>query len=408
MTEQQLQSYAELIAATGAGVRQGQQILITAELDQPRFVMLLAEACYRRGAANVTVQWQHQPMRLLRSRYETAERLGKVEPWEVTKWQTEVSTLPTRIYLLSEDPDGLAGIDTAKTAAGLRLRQSVIKPYRDAMDGKYPWCIAAVPSAAWAKKLFPAFSDEKAVDALWDAILTASRADGDAEKNWAEHNRFLKQRCAFLNGKKLRKLHYTAGNGTDLTVGLIPEAQFCGGAETAPDGTVYNPNIPSEECFTSPDRRLTNGVVYGSKPLIYEGQRIDGLRLEFRDGKVTRYHADTNEALLGELLNMDEGAAYLGECALVPWESPINRTGLLFLNTLFDENACCHLALGNGFLDTIRDFRSRTAGEMHAMGVNDSSIHEDFMIGTEDLCIDGITEDGQTVPIFRDGTWASV
>lgn len=399
-----LREYAALIAETGAGVREGQEVQIQAELDQPEFVTMLAEECYKRGARHVAVWWSHQPMRLVRLQYETAAELGRVAPWEETKLKTEVGTLPTRIYLLSEDPDGLKDADAEKMSAGLQLRQKILKPYRDEMDGKYPWCIAAVPSKAWAEKLFPGCAD--AEEKLWRAILQTARADGNGTANWKKHNADLKARCAYLNEKKLVRLHYTASNGTNLTVGLIPEARFCGGAETAPDGTVYNPNIPSEECFTSPDRRTAHGVVKNTKPLCYQGQIIDGFTLWFEQGKVVRYEAETNGALLGKLLKMDEGASYLGECALVPWESPINQTGLLFYNTLFDENACCHLALGRGFIDTIDGFRDRTLEEMYALGVNDSAIHEDFMIGTPDLCIEAETASGETLPIFKNGSWA--
>lgn len=197
-----------------------------------------------------------------------------------------------------------------------------------------------------------------------------------------------------------------APTGTDFTVGMIPEAQFCGGGETSLQGVFFNPNIPTEECFISPMKGVAEGIVYATKPLSYQGQLIDGFWIRFHEGKAVEWHAEVNNDLLTKLITMDEGSCYLGECALVPFDSPINRTGLLFYNTLFDENACCHLALGMGFADTIRDFQNKTLEECRALGVNDSMIHEDFMIGSADLSIDAVCGGGKVVPIFRSGTWA--
>ena len=244
------------------------------------------------------------------------------------------------------------------------------------------------------------------MEKLWEAILSTSRVDDDPIKAWEEHNCDLKARCEYLNSLGIETLHYTAKNGTDLKVGMIEEAIFCGGAETTHKGVDFNPNIPTEECFISPKKGVAEGIVYASKPLSYQGQLIDKFWFRFENGKVVDAHAEVNDALLQKMLDMDEGARYLGECALVPYDSPINKTGLLFYNTLFDENACCHLAIGMGFPDTIRDHHEKTLEECRALGVNDSMIHEDFMIGTEDLSITALCRDGKKVQIFRDGTWA--
>ena len=406
MEQSVLRAYARLIARVGAGIRPGQTVILQTELDQPDFVTMLTEECYEAGAASVRVEWSHQPLQKLHVKYRTPERLGAVAEWEKAKLEDMVENLPCRIYLESEDPDGLDGIDQAKMAKGQQARSRIIKPYRDRMEGKYQWCIAAVPGKGWAKKVFPDKSEEDAVEALWQAILTASRATGDPVAAWEAHNADLRERCAYLNSLGLRSLHYTAGNGTDFTVGMIPQAHFCGGQETTPAGNVYNPNIPSEECFISPMRGQAEGIVYSSKPLSWQGQLIDEFWFRFEGGRVVDCGGKRNGELLQKLITMDEGAAYLGECALVPWSGPINRTGILFNNTLFDENACCHLALGMGFADTIEGYHEKTLDEIHALGVNDSIIHVDFMIGTADLSIDGITEDGRTVPVFRGGEWA--
>ena len=246
----------------------------------------------------------------------------------------------------------------------------------------------------------------QAVEKLWDAILKTSRVTGDPIQAWNDHNKDLNDRCEYLNNLHIWELRYKSSNGTDFTVGMIPEAQFCGGGETSLQGIFFNPNIPTEECFISPMRGVAEGIVYATKPLSYQGQLIDGFWIRFHEGKAVEWHAEENNELLTKLIEMDEGSCYLGECALVPFDSPINQTGLLFYNTLFDENACCHLALGMGFADTIKDFQNKTLDECRKLGVNDSMIHEDFMIGSADLAIDAVCEDGKTVAIFRDGTWA--
>ena len=291
-------------------------------------------------------------------------------------------------------------------AKGRQGQYPIIKPYRDKIEGKHQWCIAAVPGAAWAKKMFPNLSKHQAMEKLWEAILATSRVDEDPIAAWENHNRDLKARCEYLNGLGIESLHYTASNGTDLTVGLIAEGIFCGGGETTQQGVFFNPNIPTEECFISPKRGVAQGIVYATKPLCYQGQLIENFYLRFEGGKAVEAKAEVNDALLQEMLNMDEGARYLGECALVPFNSPINETGLLFYNTLFDENACCHLAMGMGYIDTIQGYHDKTLEECRALGINDSMIHEDFMIGTPDLSITAHCRDGREVAIFRDGTWA--
>jgi aminopeptidase len=244
------------------------------------------------------------------------------------------------------------------------------------------------------------------VERLWEEILKAARAMDDPVKAWQDHVKDLQERCAYLNSLGIEKLVYKASNGTDFSVGIMPEGRFGGGSETSRQGIEFNPNMPTEECFVSPKRDTAEGIVYASKPLCYNGLLIDGFWIRFHEGKAVEWHADKNEELLTELINMDEGAAYLGEAALVPYDSPVSQSGILFYNTLFDENAACHLALGFGFPDCIEGGLDMSLDEVHALGVNDSMVHEDFMIGTPDLSIDAICRDGRTVAIFRDGNWA--
>ena len=406
MKKSVLRAYARLIAESGVNVQKGQEVFITAELDQPEFVAMVVEECYRRKAKKVVVDWNYQPLTRLHVRHQSLTTMSTLDNYEEARWQHYVDTIPCRIYLLSEDPDGLRGVNQEKMAKAQQKKYPIIKGYRDQIENKYQWCIAAVPGVKWAKKLFPELRASQAVEKLWEAILHTSRVDDDPVAAWDAHNQDLKARCDYLNGLGIRELQYRASNGTDLRVGMIPEAQFCGGGETSLQGIFFNPNIPTEECFISPKRGVAEGIVYSSKPLSYQGQLIDRFWIRFREGKAAEWGAEENEALLTKLITMDEGSAYLGECALVPFNSPINETGILFYNTLFDENACCHLALGMGFADTIRDFEHKTLDECRALGVNDSMIHEDFMIGTADLSIDALCEDGRTVPLFRTGTWA--
>ena len=228
----------------------------------------------------------------------------------------------------------------------------------------------------------------------------------DPVKAWEEHNKNLAERCAYLNSLNIRKLHYTADNGTDLTVGMIPDSCWRGGGDTSLQNVYFNPNIPTEECFISPMRGQAEGIVYSTKPFSYRGQLIDNFSLRFENGKVVEAKAEVGEELLKTMVSMDEGAAYLGECALVPQHSPICESGILFYNTLFDENAACHLAVGRGFTDTIRDHHNKTLEECQELGINDSMIHVDFMIGCDTMNIDATTRDGKIVPIFRNGNWA--
>lgn len=407
MDKQKLKSYAELIVKVGANVRPGQDVIIQAELDQPEFVTMMVEQCYMAGAADVRVEWSHQPLQLLNVKYKQTERLGKIENWEKEKLLFRAETLPAMIYLESADPNGLDGMDQEKWGKAVQMRWGVIKPIRDSMENKYQWCIAAVPGKEWAKKVFPELPVAEAVEKLWEAILYTSRADEDGIAAWKEHNADLKQRCDYLNSLELRELRYRSENGTDFKVGLIPEAQFCAGAEKTLEKEVqFNPNIPSEEVFISPMKGKAEGIVYSTRPLSYRGVMIENFSIRFENGKVSEVHAEKNEDALKTMIAMDEGASMLGECALVPYDSPIRNSGIMFFNTLFDENAACHLALGDGFCNCIRDYEKYTLEQCRKLGINYSMIHEDFMIGSEDLNITGLTSSGEEIQIFKDGNWA--
>lgn len=407
MKKTTMQKFAKLIAVKGVNVRKGQEVVVNASLDQPEFVKMVVEECYRAGASKVTVEWSFQPITKLHYRYRSLKTLSTFDKWEIEKLEHKCETLPATIYIESDDPDGLKGIDQTKVSKASQAKYPIIKPYHDKMDNKYQWCIAAVPGEAWAKKVFPGERTSKAVEKLWNAILYTSRADGDDPvKAWEEHNADLKTRFEYLNSLGIESLHYTASNGTDFTVGLIPDALFMGGSELTLDGREFNPNIPSEEVFTSPMKGKAEGVVHATRPLSYRGELIENFSVRFENGKAVEVHAEKGEDLLKQMISMDENAAYLGECALVPFDSPIRNSEITFYNTLFDENACCHLAFGRGFENCIKDFDKYTLEECRQKGINDSLIHVDFMIGSEDLNITAHTRDGKDVAIFKDGNWA--
>lgn len=406
MKKSVLREYAKLIVKCGVNVQKGQEVVIYADLDQPEFVKMVVEEAYKAKASKVSVEWSYQSLEKIHVRYQSVKTLGTVLDWQKEKQEHMCQVIPCRIHIISEDPDGLKGMNMEKVTKARQMSYPILKPYRDRRENKEQWCIAAVPGEAWARKVFPGMRTNTAVEKLWEAILSCSRVTEDPIKAWEAHNADLKKRCDYLNSLHIRSLHYTAENGTDLTVGMIPEAVWRGGGDTSLQGIYFNPNIPTEECFISPMRGKAEGVVYSTKPLSYRGQLIDGFWFRFAEGRVVDCGAKQGEDVLKTVVSMDEGAAYLGECALVPQKSPICESGILFYNTLFDENAACHLALGMGFADTIDNFQEKSLEECRELGVNDSMIHEDFMIGCDSMNIDGICEDGSSVAIFRNGNWA--
>ena len=405
MDFERLNAYAELLVKRGINPDPGQEVIIMAGLDGIEFTRLVAEKCYDHGASKVTVEWKDMPLARLDQLRQSEETLSSIEEWEIAKLKWRTEKLPAFIWLDSDDPDGMDDVDQGKRARAQMARYPKIKPFRDAMENKFQWCIAGVPGVKWAQKLFPGIPEPEAVDKLWEVILSAARANGDPIANWDEHNATIHRRCEQLNAYNFCKLHYRSSNGTDFQVGLIPQGIFAGGAETDLSGRVFNPNIPSEEIFTTPMRGKAEGLLVATKPLSWQGTMIENFSIRFENGKAVQVQAEKGQEALERMIAMDENAPYLGECALISKDSPINRSGMIFYNTLFDENACCHMALGRGFDNCIAGYEKYSQKELRAMGVNDSMIHVDFMIGSEDLEIDGITPDGKCVPVFRNGSW---
>ncbi|MBR2904493.1 MAG: aminopeptidase [Lentisphaeria bacterium] len=405
MDQKRLEAYADLIVKKGLNLDKGQEVLLIAGLDQVEFVRMTVEKCYQAGAAKVVVNWTDMATEKLDHIYQSEETLSEVESWVLAKWQWRADKLPALLWLDSDDPDGMNGVDQGKRARAQMARFPKIKPFREATENRHQWCIAGIPGKEWAMKVFPGIPAEEAIEKLWEAILAAARANGDPIANWDKHNSLIHSRCEALNKYNFARLEYKSDNGTDFSVGLMEQGVFAGAAEKDLSGRVFNPNIPSEEIFTTPKKGEAEGILYSSKPLSWQGALIEDFSIRFHEGKVVEVKAAKGQEALEKMVSMDEGAAYLGECALIGYDSPINETGLLFYSTLYDENAACHMALGRGFFDCVKDFDKYTRDEMLIMGVNDSMIHVDFMIGNDTLSIDGITRNGEKVAIFRNGKW---
>lgn len=413
--DQLLDKYAELIVKVGADVQKGQEVRINIAANQYVFAEKLVKAAYEAGAGEVDVKFSHQPLALLHNKYMTVEKLGEVSPIQLAELEFAAEKLPATIHITSNDPDGLKGMDMAKAQEAQVMAYPIIKPFREKMEAKYQWVIAGAASPAWAKKVFPDLPEEEAVEKLWQAIFNSVRlsADNDPIKAWEDHNKSFKANMKWLNDQDFDYLHYRSKQGTDFKAWLNPKVRWMGGGEYLNGGqerfgneVFFNPNMPTEEIFTTPLKGKAEGKVVSTMPLSYQGQLINNFTMTFEDGKATSWTAEEGEEVLTKMLTMDESAPYLGELALVPNSSPISQSDILFYNTLYDENASCHLAVGAGFPDLYEDFEKYTREELEELGVNDSMIHVDFMIGSGEMDIDGYTRDGNMVPIMRNGEWA--
>ena len=404
-----LRKYAKLVASVGANVKKGQGVRIQAAVDQYEFAGMVAEECYRLGAAWVMFDWRYSFADKLAYRWQSQKKLNTVEEWQLEKMKYIANELPCRIVIVSEDPDGMKGVNLEKMQKARMATYPILKPYIDAMESRIQWTIVAAAGEAWAKKVFPDLKKNQAVDKLWEYILAAVRVsddpDNDPVAEWARHNENFRQRCAWLNAQKFDYLTYKSSNGTDFRCSLMPEGIWCGGGEKTLDGTFFNPNMPTEEIFTSPKAGDCEGTLVSTKPLSYNGVLIENFRIRFENGRAVEWHAERGEEALTRMIGLDEGAARLGELALIPVSSPISRSGILYYETLFDENASCHVALGRGFFECVEGYADKTHGECYALGVNESMVHTDFMIGAPDMCITGY-KNGKPVPIFVNGEWA--
>lgn len=405
--EQQLEQYAELIVKVGVNVQQDQQVCITGSIEMAQLVRLVAEKAYAAGASNVHVDWSDEA--LARMKYEKAadEQFTTYPAWEVAKRDAFLDARAALISIVSPNPDLLKGIDPARIGSFQKAAGQALQRYRQYVQSdKVSWTVVAASTINWATKVFPDASPEEAQDMLWNAIFESVRLNTpDPVKAWEDHNATLHKKVAVLNQHHFHKLHYTAP-GTDLTIELPEKHLWVGAGSTNEKGHSFMANMPTEEVFTVPQRNGVDGYVSSTKPLSYGGNIIDNFKITFEQGRIVKVEAAQGQAILEQLVESDEGSHYLGEVALVPHFSPISESNILFLNTLFDENASNHLAIGSGYAFNVEGGKTMTPEELAAAGVNASITHVDFMIGSAEMDIDGIQQDGTVVPVFRQGNWA--
>jgi len=402
-----LDRLAEVAIKVGLALKPGQDLLLTAPSAALPLVRKVAEHAYKAGAGLVTPILSDEAITLARYRFGPDDSFDRAAGWLYEGMAKAFSANTARLAIVGDNPMLLSGEDPAKVARASKANSIAYQPALEKIVGfDVNWNIIAYPSASWAKQVFPGDEEDVAVAKLADAIFAASRVDNDNPvAAWNKHNAALRTRTEWLNGQRFSALHYS-GPGTDLTIGLADGHEWVGGASTAKNGIVCNPNIPTEEVFTTPHAGRVSGHVISSKPLSYQGSLIDGISVRFEDGRIVEAKAARGEEVLNKVLDTDEGARRLGEVALVPHSSPISKSGLLFLNTLFDENAACHIALGQCYSKCFVNGGKLTADQIAAQGGNKSLIHIDWMIGSDQTDIDGVHADGRRVPVFRKGEWA--
>ena len=397
-----------MIVENGAAIQKGQELVLRCPAECWEFGRMIVKAGYEAGAKEVIVHWGDDEVARLRYEYAPMEVFENVPKWRADSMNSYAENGAAFIAITAENPNAFKGVDREKQMAAAKANDKAMEPYYKRMvSSQVQWVVAAVPGKEWAKQVFPEKSEAQAMESLWEAIFCAVRIqDGDAVQAWREHDALLSEKCEILNKYQFTELHYENEAGTDFRVGLVKNHIWEGGSEESGSGVRFIANMPTEEVFTSPMKGKCEGRLVSTKPLSRSGQVINHFTVDFKDGRVVECHAEEGEEVLKKMFAMDEGASMLGEVALVPKESPINQSGLMFYNTLFDENACCHVAAGRGFSEVIEGFMDMTEEEIHEKGINDSMIHMDFMIGSDDLHIVGIREDGSKTDIFVNGTWA--
>jgi aminopeptidase len=402
-----LDRLAEVAVKVGLRLREGQDLLLTAPAVALPLVRKVAEHAYKVGAGIVTPILSDEEFTLARYRFGHDFGFDRAAGWLYEGMAKAFSENTARLAIVGDNPMLLSGQDPAKVARASKAQSRAYQPALEKIvNFDTNWNIISYPSPSWAKVVFPDDAEDTAVAKLADAIFAASRVDSeDAIANWEKHNAVLRERTEWLNGQRFSALHYS-GPGTDLTVGLADGHEWAGGGSTAKNGITCNANIPTEEVFTTPHARRVSGHVVSSKPLSYQGTLIDNIQVKFEEGRIVEAKASRGEEILNKVLDTDEGARRLGEVALVPHSSPISKSGLLFFNTLFDENAACHIALGQCYSKCFVDGTRLTQRQIVAQGGNQSLIHIDWMIGSDKTDIDGIHVDGRRVPVFRKGEWA--
>lgn len=405
--EKQLQKYAELLVKVGLNVQEKEPVYIQASIDASEFVHLVVEEAYKIGTEDVKVRYNDDRIAQLKYQYEPEAFFENVKQYDIDEKMDYLDRKAAFLSIVSSSPDSLKDADPNKIRKSMAANGKAFKDYMVAVQSdRMSWCVASYPSVGWAKMMFPELSDDEAVNKLLETILKTVRVDQeDPVKAWEDHDHLLHEKADYLNNKKYKALHYKS-EGTDLTIEL-PDGQYWSGASSVNSkGNSFVANMPTEEVFTAPHKNGVNGTVSNTLPLSYSGNIIDDFTLTFKDGEVVDYKAGIGEEILKSILETDEGSKRLGEVALVPVDSPISNMNTLFYNTLFDENASCHIALGSAYAFCIEGGKDMSAEQLAENGLNDSTTHVDFMIGSKDLSIDGILENGEKEPVFRDGNWA--
>lgn len=405
--KENLEKYAELAIKVGVNMQKGQTLVINAPLPSYEFVRAAAKAAYKAGAKNVHVEWNDEEVTRIKYLNAPEEAFKEYPMWKAKGYEEMAKEGAAFLSISASNPDLLKGVDPERIATANKTASKALEGYRShTMSDKVCWCVISVPTKEWAKKVFPDLNEEESVQKLWESIFKAVRVDNtDPVNAWREHTDNLAKKVNFLNEKRFKKLHYWS-SVTDLTIELPEKHIWAGGGGTSENGTYFVANMPTEEVFTMPKRDGVNGVVKSTKPLNYGGNLIENFTLKFENGKIVDFSAETGYETLKKLIETDEGSHYLGEVALVPCDSPISNTNIIFYNTLFDENASCHLAIGKAYPTNLEGGASMSKEELTKNGANTSLVHVDFMIGSSDLNIDGETYDGKAEPIFRNGNWA--
>ena len=404
--EQVIKKLAELAVKVGANVQKDQMVVVNSSTETKELARMITLEAYQAGASKVMVNWADDYVSRYGLDHMSVETLSTVPEWQIDKYKHLVEEGACVISITSPIPGLNKGVDPKKMQEASIARSKALSFYQDHMMGnRSQWTIVAAPNPVWDKRVFPDLEEEQAIDALWDAILQASRVteDNNPIKEWEEHNERLLTHNKILNDYQFDSLHFKNELGTDLTIKLVENHVWAGGGETSTKGVWFNPNIPTEENFTMPHKTGVNGKVVATKPLNYQGNLIEDFWLEFKDGKVVDYDAKKELDALKNLIEYDEGSSYLGEVALISYDSPISNSGILFFNTLFDENASCHLALGRAYPMNIQGGTEASLEDLKEKGYNFSMAHSDFMFGSKDLQITGTTKDGKKVTIFKDG-----
>lgn len=410
MDRELLQKYADFIIKVGVNVRPGQALILRCPVLGAEFGRACMKAAFAAGARDVLLRYEDEQAARIRMQSASEQALANPMPSELRSYldyaESEGGVCVLNIH--ADDPEIFKGLDAEKIHRVNVARRTFMRPWQEyTMKDRVQWCVVSIPTPAWAAAVYPNLAPEAAVEALWDTIFIVCRIkESDPVAAWREHVAKTTARKDQLNAWNLESVHLLSANGTDLTVGLAEGAVWEGAAGVAENGAAFIPNIPTEEVFTAPHKERVNGVVKGTKPYAYNGEVIEGFSVTFKDGRVVEHSAQKNDALLGKLLASDAGACRIGEVALVPASSPINRSGLLFYNTLFDENAACHIAFGAGYPSNVQGGKELPRAALDAAGLNDSVIHEDVMVGSADMRITGKTKTGETVLIFENGEWA--